>query len=90
MSAAESAVVFRDLTLAYERHPAVHHLSGTLMRGSLTAIVGPNGAGKSTLLRAVAGLIHRYLMRIPLCFIETKEMCRHLEAGWKARRSNTA
>ena len=52
---AESAVVFRDLTLTYERHPAVHHLSGALARGSLTAIVGPNGAGKSTLLKGIVG-----------------------------------
>jgi len=51
----ETAVVFRDLTLTYERHPAVHHLSGTLARGSLTAIVGPNGAGKSTLLKGIVG-----------------------------------
>jgi zinc/manganese transport system ATP-binding protein len=54
-SPAETAVVFRDLTLTYERHPAVHHLSGTLERGSLTAIVGPNGAGKSTLLKGIVG-----------------------------------
>jgi zinc/manganese transport system ATP-binding protein len=54
-AAAESAVVFRDLTLTYERHPAVHHLSGALARGSLTAIVGPNGAGKSTLLKGIVG-----------------------------------
>ena len=52
---AETAVVFCDLTLTYERHPAVHHLSGTLARGSLTAIVGPNGAGKSTLLKGIVG-----------------------------------
>ena len=53
--AAETAVVLRDLTLTYERHPAVHHLSGALARGSLTAIVGPNGAGKSTLLKGIVG-----------------------------------
>lgn len=51
----ESAVVLHDLTLTYERHPAVHHLSGALARGSLTAIVGPNGAGKSTLLKGIVG-----------------------------------
>jgi zinc/manganese transport system ATP-binding protein len=50
-----AAVVLRDLTLTYERHPAVHHLSGVLARGSLTAIVGPNGAGKSTLLKGIIG-----------------------------------
>jgi ATPase subunit of ABC transporter with duplicated ATPase domains len=54
-AAAEGAVVFRDLTLTYERHPAVHHLSGALARGSLTAIVGPNGAGESTLLKGIVG-----------------------------------
>lgn len=45
------------LTLGYQRHPAVHHVSGTLTRGSLTAVVGPNGAGKSTLVKGVMGLI---------------------------------
>ena len=45
-----------DLTIAYRRRPAVHHLSGRFAPGSLTALVGPNGAGKSTLLRCLAGL----------------------------------
>ncbi|MEP2830379.1 ABC transporter ATP-binding protein [Parvibaculum sp.] len=47
----------RDLTVAYDRVPAVHHLTGSFAPGSLTAIVGPNGAGKSTLLKAIAGLV---------------------------------
>lgn len=50
-------ITFRDLTLGYERHPAVHHLNGTVEEGALLAVVGPNGAGKSTLFRGVAGLI---------------------------------
>jgi zinc/manganese transport system ATP-binding protein len=45
-----------DLTVAYDRHPAVHHLDGVFASGSLTAIVGPNGAGKSTLLKTLVGL----------------------------------
>jgi zinc/manganese transport system ATP-binding protein len=44
-----------NLTVAYDRHPAVHHVSGTFAAGSLTAIAGPNGAGKSTLLKAIIG-----------------------------------
>ena len=51
------AIRFSDLTLGYDRHPAVHHLSGEIAPGSLTAIVGPNGAGKSTLLKAIAGAL---------------------------------
>ena len=47
-----------NLTLSHGRRAAVHHVSGSFVPGSLTAIVGPNGAGKSTLLRAIAGL-HR-------------------------------
>ncbi|WP_311272505.1 MULTISPECIES: ABC transporter ATP-binding protein [unclassified Rhizobium] len=44
-----------NLTVAYDRHPAVHHVSGQFLDGSLTAIAGPNGAGKSTLLKAMIG-----------------------------------
>ncbi|MBW9056437.1 metal ABC transporter ATP-binding protein [Rhizobium mesosinicum] len=49
------AIRLDNLTISYDRHPAVHHLSGTFQPGSLTAIAGPNGAGKSTLLKAVMG-----------------------------------
>jgi zinc/manganese transport system ATP-binding protein len=47
----------RDVTLGYDRHPAVHHLSGEIAPGALLAIIGPNGAGKSTLLRGIAGIL---------------------------------
>jgi zinc/manganese transport system ATP-binding protein len=50
-------VTVENLTVAYERHPALHHINGCFAPGSLTAIVGPNGAGKSTLVKAIAGAL---------------------------------
>jgi len=55
---------FRDLTLGYDRHPAVHHLDGAVRLGSLTAVIGPNGAGKSTLFKGVVGAIKPLAGRI--------------------------
>src|SRR3954449_6380713 len=52
-----SQLQFRDVTLGYDRHPAVHHLSGEVAPGALVAVVGPNGAGKSTLFRGLVGVL---------------------------------
>lgn len=51
------ALTFRDLTLGYGSHPAVHHLDGGVARGALMAIVGSNGSGKSTLLKGITGIL---------------------------------
>ncbi len=51
----QAMIRLRDVTIAYDRHPAVHHLSGAFAPGSMTAVTGPNGAGKSTLLKALMG-----------------------------------
>jgi zinc/manganese transport system ATP-binding protein len=50
-------LTFDDVTLGYDRHPAVHHLTGVVDAGALLAVVGPNGAGKSTLFRGIVGLL---------------------------------
>ncbi len=52
------SIALHDLTLGYDGHPAVHHLSGVFEAGSLTALVGPNGSGKSTLLKGITGILH--------------------------------
>jgi zinc/manganese transport system ATP-binding protein len=50
-------LAFDNVTLGYDRHPAVHHLRGEVAAGALVAVIGPNGAGKSTLLRGIAGIL---------------------------------
>ena len=45
-----------NLTLGYDRHPAIHHLNVHIPAGELLAIVGPNGAGKSTFFNILTGL----------------------------------
>jgi len=59
-----AALRFSNLTLGYERHPAVHHLDGVVEKGSLLAVVGPNGAGKSTLFKGIVGTLRPLAGRI--------------------------
>ncbi len=56
-SQARDALTFKDMTLGYQSHPAVHHLSGSLKKGALTAIIGANGSGKSTLMKGITGML---------------------------------
>ena len=51
------SVYVSNVTVSYQRRPAVHHVSVRFECGVATAIVGPNGAGKSTLLKAIAGIL---------------------------------
>ncbi len=52
-------LVVSDLTVSYNRIPALHHLGFRVRCGQCVALLGPNGAGKSTLLKALAGLLPR-------------------------------
>jgi len=58
------ALQFRNVTLGYDRHPAVHHLEGEVDAGALVAVVGPNGAGKSTLFKGIVGALKPLAGRI--------------------------
>lgn len=53
----DACLTFRDLTLGYNSHPAIHHLNGIVRKGSLTAVVGANGSGKSTLMKGIVGVL---------------------------------
>lgn len=50
-------IALNNVTVSFDRHPALHHVTGGFAKGSLTAIVGPNGAGKSTLLKCILGMV---------------------------------
>jgi zinc/manganese transport system ATP-binding protein len=65
---------FRDVTLGYDRHPAVHHLSGEVAAGALLAVVGPNGAGKSTLFRGLVGILKPLAGAISLGGIDIRDI----------------
>ncbi|MFD1331855.1 zinc ABC transporter ATP-binding protein AztA [Methylopila musalis] len=52
-----AALRLHDVTLGYDRNPAVHHIDGEIAEGALLAVVGPNGAGKSTLLKGLMGAL---------------------------------
>lgn len=67
------AVRLHDVTLGYERHPAVHHLRGAFDAG-VTAVVGPNGSGKSTLLKGVAGVLPPLSGRIELEGVKRRQV----------------
>ena len=62
-----AALAFGNLTLGYDRHPAVHHLHGEVKSGALMAVVGPNGAGKSTLFKGIVGMLKPLAGGIDLC-----------------------
>lgn len=53
----DGALALHNLTVGYDRHPALHHVSLRIPHGSLVAVVGPNGSGKSTLIKTLMGLL---------------------------------
>jgi zinc/manganese transport system ATP-binding protein len=67
-------VKFRNVTLGYDRHPAVHHLSGEVAPGALLAVIGPNGAGKSTLFRGLVGILKPLAGSIELGGLDVRDI----------------
>ena len=52
-----AAIEIRNVTVSYDRKPAIRSVSVDLPAAERVAIVGPNGAGKSTLIKAIIGLV---------------------------------
>jgi zinc/manganese transport system ATP-binding protein len=70
----QAQIQFRDVTLGYDRHPAVHHLDGEVATGALLAVIGPNGAGKSTLFRGLAGILKPLAGSIALGGLDNRDI----------------
>lgn len=63
-----------QLSVAYDRHPALRGIDGCFEAGSMTAVVGPNGAGKSTLIKALVGILRPATGRITRQDISAKDV----------------
>ena len=67
-------LTLKNVTLGYDRHPAVHHLNGEVTSGALVAVIGPNGAGKSTLFRGLAGILKPLAGSIDLGGLDARDI----------------
>jgi len=47
----------KNLTISYQKKPAIKGINLGIEKGNIIGIVGPNGAGKSTLLKGILGLL---------------------------------
>lgn len=54
---ADHHLVIKDLTVSYNRVPALHHINMEIGCGHCVALLGPNGAGKTTFFKTIVGLI---------------------------------
>lgn len=50
-------LIVRDLTVAYRRVPAIHHVGLEIVCGRCVGLLGPNGAGKTSFFKALVGLL---------------------------------
>lgn len=68
---------FDDVSFAYlDRRQTLEHLTFTISRGSICALIGPSGAGKSTVTDLLLGLIKPSSGRIYVDGIDMQELSR--------------
>lgn len=52
-----SVLNVKNLTVTYNKRPAIKAVNLDIDEGSIIGIIGPNGAGKSTLIKGILGLL---------------------------------
>lgn len=57
MTASNSVLEVKGITVSYGPVTAIHDVSLTVQRGRIATIIGSNGAGKTTIMKAVSGLL---------------------------------
>ena len=55
----EQSIEVHDLTVVYDRKPALWDIDFQLPKGKLIGVIGPNGSGKSTLIKAIMGIVEK-------------------------------
>lgn len=56
MAEPTSTLTLDDVTVSRGAGPVISHVSLTLRRGEVIALVGPNGAGKTSLIESISGV----------------------------------
>ncbi|MDZ4713034.1 MAG: metal ABC transporter ATP-binding protein [bacterium] len=52
-----NAITVKNLTVTYNKKPAIKGINLEIESGNIVGIIGPNGAGKSTLMKGILGLL---------------------------------
>lgn len=52
-----NVITVKNLTISYQKKPAIKGVNLNIEPGNVIGIIGPNGAGKSTLLKGILGLL---------------------------------
>lgn len=52
-----NVITVKNLTISYNKKPAIKGINLEVEEGSIIGILGPNGAGKSTLIKGILGLL---------------------------------
>ncbi len=73
-----TAIDVHDLTVVYDRKPALWSIDVALPSGTVVGVLGPNGAGKSTLLKAIVGLLPLASGRVTIAGMHLSSAKRHL------------